>query len=149
MIIFQAHNGDKPVSRLIRVFSPRYNHISIRVGNTVYEAHAIKGVTKTAYGSWKDKKSVVATMGFDVTASVQARVKEFLERQVGKKYDGHGIFSFLWQYSKPVKGKWYCSELAMATLYKMINVKSNSENYNQKVSPAKFWDKVTHLYKIN
>lgn len=139
MIYFYAHHNDNPVSWLIRVFSPKYNHISIRVNTFVYEAHAGKGVTKTQIKKWKGAKSVIAERRFDTSKSCEARVKRFLEKQVGKRYDMAGVFSFVWRFTQPKIGYWFCSELAMASLYKMLGIGSNVDGYNQKVSPSQFW----------
>lgn len=138
-ITFQAHRGDALLSRAIRLLSPRYNHISIRVGFLVYEAHIHNGVTQTPYKLWQGKKSVVAKKSFEVDDQTAMRMVSFLATQVGKKYDIWGIFGFLWWFFKPRKDRWYCSELAQVALYKMLGIRSTADDYDQKVSPYQFW----------
>lgn len=138
-ITFQAHRGNALLSRAIRLLSPRYNHISIRLGDLVYEAHIKTGVTCTPYKEWKGKKTVVAKRSFELDDKQTMRVVLFLNKQVGKGYDVLGIFSFIWIYFKPRMGKFYCSELAQVALYKMLGIHSTAEDYNQKVSPYQFW----------
>lgn len=138
-IVFQAHKGTALISRVIRLLSPKYNHISIRVENEVFEAHIKTGVTKTPYKTWKGKSSVVAKQELFIDDIKGLKLVKFLNEQVGKKYDTLGIFSFLWIYFKPAKGKWYCSELAQVVLYKILGIRSTENDYNQKVSPYLFW----------
>lgn len=136
-LVFYAHRGNALISRLIRIVSPRFNHISIRTGDFVYEAHIKGGVTCTYYKDWKGKKTVADRKVMTLTIEESARVVAFLEAQVGKKYDITGIFAFLTVFSKPRKGRWFCSELAMVALLKVLNRKLPFEN--QKVSPDMFW----------
>lgn len=146
-ITFQAHRGDALISRAIRLLSPKYNHISIRIEDTVYEAHIGTGVTETSYKTWKGKKTVVAKKSIEVDLMTGLKVLDFLFNQVGKKYDVLGIFAFIWIFFKPRKDRWYCSELAQVVLYKILGIRSTAENYNQKVSPFTFWDNLKSVEK--
>lgn len=138
-VTFQAHRGDALLSRAIRLLSPKYNHISIRVENEVFEAHIKTGVTKTPYKIWKGKTSVVAKQELFIDDIRGLKLVAFLNKQVGKKYDVLGIFSFLWVYFRPKKDRWYCSEYAQVALYKCLGIRSTENDYNQKVSPYQFW----------
>lgn len=146
-ITFQAHRGDALISRLIRLVSPKYNHISIRIEDTVYEAHIKTGVTQTPYKTWKGKKTVVAKKSIEVDIVQTLDILDFLFKQVGKKYDILGIFSFIWVFIKPRKDRWYCSELSQVVLYKILGMRSYEDNYNQKVSPFEFWDNLKSVEK--
>ena len=146
MITFNFHRGNKPISRMIRLFSGgQYNHVSIKIGRTIYEAHIKNGVTKTSQGLWNDE-TVAVSAPFEFPYEKEA--KKFLEKQVGKKYDILGIFAFLWVFAKPKKGKWYCSELAQVALYKALGIKSTDSNYQQKVSPQDFYYNLLDLTQI-
>ncbi len=138
MIIFHAHRGEAKLSKIIRWMSPKYNHISIEVDDVVFEAHINCGVRKTYSDDW-DGSTVVESIRIKVSDYHLGRVWEFLNKQVGKKYDTLGIFAFLWWFFKPRKDRWYCSELAQVALYKALGIRSTDDDYNQKVSPYTFW----------
>lgn len=141
-MFFQFHGGNSIISRLIRLISNgNYNHVSIRCGKYVYEAHIKGGVKKTLYSKW-DKSSVKETIF--VKSSRVKSVEKWLNKQVGKKYDLLGILSFLFVITKPRKGYWYCSELAMVTYSKLKGHSGDVEN--QKVSPYLFY-KILELNK--
>ena len=150
MITFQFHRGDKFLSKLIRVIvsilsfgRARYNHVSIRVGQTVYEAmifvkygdKTLKGVIKVPYSKWKGKKTVKNKITIQATRKDEKRVRDFLNAQVGKKYDITGFLNFVWIFLPPAKGKWFCSELAKVAGCKLAGIKSSEQGYNQKVTP--------------
>lgn len=40
-------------------------------------------------------------------------MREFLNKQVGKKYDFHSVARFLSRRESPENGKWFCSELVL------------------------------------
>lgn len=138
-VTFQAHKGTALISRAIRLLSPKYNHISIRIGDEVFEAHIKTGVTKTPFSVWEGKKTIVNKKSLEIDDIRGLRLVAFLNKQVGKKYDTLGIFGFLWWFFKPRKDRWYCSELAQVALYKCLGIRSTSDDYNQKVSPYQFW----------
>jgi len=137
-ITFNAHRGDAIISRLIRVLSPQYNHISIQLGHHIYEAHIDTGVRKVRRLKWDDT-TVVDTISIFCEDEHYQETKDFLEKQVGKKYDILGIVGFIWVFTKPRIGRWYCSELAQVILYKANGISSSEEDYTQKVSPFAFW----------
>ena len=133
---FQFHYKKSLISFLIRVFSNgRFNHTSILLGDTVYEAHIRTGVTKTRLSKW-DNSTVVETIEVKLTKTEERRVRTWLNKQVGKKYDIIGIISFLFILLPPRKGYWYCSELGVVSLAKAKGIKGEIEN--QKISPQMF-----------
>lgn len=136
-IVFQAHKGTALLSRAIRLLSPKYNHISIRVENEVFEAHIKHGVTKTPYKTWKGKSSVVAKKSLELDTITGLKVVSFLNKQVGKKYDLWSVIGFVWVFMKPRNGFWMCSELAIVALGKCLGRRDVFDN--QKVSPDLFW----------
>lgn len=136
-MIFQAHRSKTVLGFLIRFFSiGDYSHISMLLGGYVYEAHAIKGVIKTPVESWDDK-CVVDKKEMILSHDILMEVKEWLEKQVGKKYDYIGIISFLFASLPPRRGYWYCSELATVTFAKALG--KTDEIEMQKISPTLFW----------
>ena len=137
-MIFQAHTGYHPISILIRLFSRgRFNHISIKLGEFIYEAHLKGGVMKTHERDWDDS-TVVETKEVKITAVQRVAVRLWLNKQVGKKYDLWGIFAFISFFAKPRMGYWYCSEYATVALAKALDKKTLLEK--QKISPETFWE---------
>lgn len=135
-MIFQFHSQDTIISILIRLITRgKFNHVSIRSGKYVYEAHIKKGVIKTLYSKW-DNSTVVECI--EIKSKREKEVVKFLNQQVGKKYDLTGIIAFLSIFAKPRKGYFYCSELAMVAFAKLFGC--NGEIQNQKVSPQLFHD---------
>jgi uncharacterized protein YycO len=136
-MIFQFHYSKTLLGFLIRLFSfGRFNHVSIRLGNYVYEATIKGGVIRTLYTKW-NSETVVFSKKVEITQEEYQRAYIWLNKQVGKGYDILGIFSFLFFWLPPRKGYFFCSELAICALAKAIG---NSEELdNQKVSPDLFW----------
>ena len=136
-MIFQFHSQDTIISILIRLITRgKFNHVSIRSGKYVYEAHIKKGVTKTLYSKW-DNSTVVECI--EIKSKREKEVVKFLNQQVGKKYDLSGVLSFLSIVTKPKLGKWFCSELGAVAYDKLRGKNVNFDN--QKISPD-------FLYKI-
>ena len=137
-MIFQFHYSKTFLGFLIRLLSlGRFNHVSIRLGNYVYEAHINTGVRRTLYTKWNNE-TVVQIKEVLLEQDEYQRVYSWLNKQVGKKYDLLGIFSFLFFFLPPRKGYWYCSELAICSLAKAKN--KTDQIQNQKVSPQLFFD---------
>lgn len=142
-IKFNFHRGNKLISRAIRLMSPRYNHVSVLMGDTVFEAQMFQGVIKTHVSEWLDVKTVTRQEQFEVSASEYARIREFLLKQVGKEYDYLGIFAHLFPiFLQPRIGKWYCSELSNVVLYKILGLRMTSDNRTNKVAPFVFSEHV-------
>lgn len=130
MVVFQFHRGRTLLGKLIRVFSSgSYDHVSIRNGKYVYEATPI-GVVKVPYKEWN---SDTVHMELEVKSKYEKQVIKWLNKQVGKGYDYSGLLSFISIITKPVKGKWYCSELGMVTYSKLMGQDGDIDN--QKISP--------------
>ena len=137
-ITYNAHYGYGIVSTLIRWFSRgRYNHISIELDGVVYEAKEGKGVIATTKGAWDDS-TVVDSISFELSPFAETEIFVFLQEQIGKKYDYRGVLSFLWGFTRPRMGRWFCSELAFVTVVKMRGLKG-SDFQEKRVSPHLFW----------
>ena len=112
------YKGKSWVSRLIRWQTrSKYSHAAIFIPEEgVYEAWHIGGVQKNK--DWKvlHKKGTIVDVfcptEFDKENT--QKVVEFLESQVGKKYDFRSVFRFLTRQPEHPddKDKWFCSELA-------------------------------------
>jgi len=133
---FNTHYSNKLLSKLIRLFSQgEYDHTSIEVNGYVYEAKIRVGVIKTPVKKW-NSSTVVDSRTLKISPYRTKKVEQWLNEQVGKKYDIFGVLSFVWVLFKEEKGRWLCSELAYVALMKALNVKSD---YNQRKSPHAFW----------
>jgi len=137
-MIFQFHYSKTLLGFLIRLFSfGRFNHVSIRLGNYVYEATARRGVIRTLYTKWDDR-TMVFSKKIELTPDEYQRAFIWLNQQIGKKYDFIGILSFIFFFLPPRKGWWYCSEYAICALAKAKG--KTKQIQNQKVSPQLFFD---------
>lgn len=132
---FNFHYGYGTVSTLIRWASRgRVNHVSIELGDWVSEAKEGIGVQRTKKTKW-DSSTVIETI--EIECKDEQAVKQFLMEQVGKKYDYRGVFSFLWGFTSPKQGAWYCSELAFVALVKALGLKGKDFE-EWRVSPHMF-----------
>ena len=106
---------DKFLMWLIR---GKYSHVSIftliNKDIKVYEATFKSGVrVKNAFDKTPDKLLVL-----EIEGRYEKKIKEFLNKQVGKKYDILGVLAFIFPIyrfkflRRYWQGKWYCSELA-------------------------------------
>jgi uncharacterized protein YycO len=137
MLRFNFHHWDKPVSKIIQFFSGFFNHVSIESNEYIYEAHIDTGVHKVPVTEWDDS-TVHTYYDFDLWPKREKYVQDWLEKQVGKKYDTLGVLSFLWRFIPQSVGKWYCSELAMVAFMKLHKI--DKKYYNQKKSPQDFYE---------
>ena len=129
------HKWTSLISKAILLCS-EYSHVSIESGLFIYEAHIHTWVRKVLRTEWDDT-TIIHTMDFDRWPKHEARMVSWLEKQVGKKYDILGVFSFIWIFLKERKGRWYCSELWMCALMKLLWVWK--DEYEQKQSPANLY----------
>lgn len=137
MIKLHFYKWTSLISRLIqlRTFS-KFSHVSIEVDGTVYESHIKMGVVESPY------PYTYNTAEFETVEIKwnEAIMKEFLKRQVGKKYDLFAIFVLLGNESdRNDNGKWFCSELASIALYKWWVMKKP----NKLISPWLLYDILT------
>lgn len=143
IIKFNLHRGDKLISRAIRLVSPRYNHVSILMGDTIYEAQLFQGVIKTHRSEWADSDTVARQYVLEVDGFTYAKILQFLEKQVGKDYDYLGIFAHIFPVLlAPRIGAWYCSELANVVMYKIAGLKMSYDTLTNKVSPFVFSENI-------
>jgi hypothetical protein len=136
MITFYFTKSDTLIGKLIRFTSGgKYNHVSIGINGYIYQAKMDYGVTKVRCD--RDYNAVDWLHVWDIDVQ---RVSEFLDAQVGKKYDWLGVISFLWVFIQQGRERWFCSELATVSLMKGLG----KEEYNQRQSPIDFY----YLLKI-
>lgn len=145
---FNAHKSNKLVSRLIQFFSKgKLNHISIELDGYIYEAHIHTGVRKVHVDEWDDS-TVIASQTLKISSYRKKKVKEWLDEQVGKKYDIFGVLTFVWAIFDEREGKWFCSELAKVALMKALGIDSKKVDYDQRISPSKFWSELNVIIKL-
>ena len=121
---------------LIRLFTfSQWNHVSIEIYGQVYEARGRTGVTQTGAKGYQDQWAKTDTVQIDAPSPVSA--VEFLDAQIGKRYDFGGIIAL--PFRKPWHGvsKWFCSELVAAALIASGLPKMRLDAY--RVTPRDLW----------
>lgn len=92
-----------------------YCHAAIQIGDTVYESMATKGVRKIDITNRLGDFDIFTVIANDVQ---EQSAKDFLEAQIGKKYDWGSVIRFVSrkQIHREQAGVWFCSELVFAAL---------------------------------
>lgn len=111
-------NPSTPASKLIKLIDGgKYSHVGILTNNASAVAHATmaKGVIRQPLDVFVKLFPEHEVVSF--TAPCEQQGEEWLLQQTGKPYD----FGALWKFIFPCielgeADKWYCSELAMATM---------------------------------
>ncbi len=102
------------ISKLVRILScTEYSHVEIDVADVCYSAKPFRGVYKQYKRDLLDDNNVIETWFVDDRGIKTEKLVEFLEEQVGKKYDYLPVFAlgFLRQNWRQNSNKWFCSEL--------------------------------------
>ncbi len=96
-----------------------YFHVGMLFDHgTVIEANSEQGVTSFVLGRMLDHERWTAVT-IPLTDDQNEAVKSFLFREVGSGYDWLGLaMAQIFGISRESKTKWFCSELAVATLQK-------------------------------
>lgn len=123
-----------------------WGHTAIYLDGFIYEA-TTKGVRKITLEMFcyrKDALGLGRLQGSDWTPEQCAKMKTFLEAQIGAGYD----FSFSWGLLK----KWYCSKLVyfawnQANAIETNAIQSMSTFGLKKVTPQNIWDSIIQLLK--
>lgn len=110
--------GSGFISRLI-AFQTRseYSHAAILFDDgMLYESRETYGVRKVP--DWSPVGQNVDC--FNVTVTSPGTMRQWLDTQVGKKYDLGSVIRFITrkQESRSDSGRWFCSELVFAALQK-------------------------------
>ena len=112
-IIIRGHHAGKSGLKAIlgsltrwRTIS-EFNHLSVRMGNDIFEADVMKGFIV----SRKIRKDITVELELSVEEEHYYRYLRYLESQVGSSYDGLAIFSFMFNLRLQNKNKLYCSEI--------------------------------------
>lgn len=129
------------MSRIILFFSRGgYSHTSVLFDDgTIIEARPFTKIHKLkCIQDGITARCRVDIFEVDTTQKEDAIIKEFLEKQIGKKYDYLAIFGFIMYASKEGRksyGRWICSELVFAAFRKAgINLHERIDAW--KVSPT-------------
>lgn len=129
------------LGKLIKFFTRgTYVHCSIILpDNTVIDAKPFHGVVKHNCLNDTIKKDAIITL-FDVqtTSDQDIIIIDFLNRQIGKKYDWWSVFGFILYTTEEGRksyNKWFCSELIFATFNK-VNISLLERAEAWKMSPT-------------
>ncbi len=140
MFQLNFHHWDKLISKIIRFVSGGfYNHVSIQIDWVIWEAHIDCGVRRVNIEEWDDT-TVHSSRSLYVPPKRQKLLSDWLDKQVGKKYDLLGVLSFVWIFLKGKKGRWYCSELAMVALMKALGI--FKDEYSPRKTPQDLYEVV-------
>jgi uncharacterized protein YycO len=134
IITFNLHRGTGLVSKAIMLLtSGSYSHASVNFGENRYESIIGGGVVKNQEQK-VNRSKVVKQYHIKVTNKNYSLLENWINDQVGKKYDYAAILSFISPlFHKPRIGYWYCSELAYVLYAKARGNLGNVDD--QKVSP--------------
>ena len=107
-VLFASNN--KPASLAIKLFTlSKWSHCAILDGDFVIDATLATGVRRIPFKKWKAHYKSYEAKELPCDSRKEAILKA--RRQVGKKYDWLGIFSFVFHKDYEDKKKWFCSEL--------------------------------------
>ncbi|MEK6881322.1 MAG: YiiX/YebB-like N1pC/P60 family cysteine hydrolase [Nanoarchaeota archaeon] len=109
-----------------------YSHAAVLLDdNTLVESWQGDGVRKKKITNWDN----VDTFKVRVSQRQYNKIVEFLESQIGKKYDYWAIIRFISRSRFPENDKWFCSELVYEAFKQVgINLLERIESYE--VSPG-------------
>jgi len=125
IIRFYFYSVDDLISKIIqRRTVSNYNHVAVATINNgieyVYQVWT-KWVVKEIHPmNWYNKeKTRLVYIDIPVNKDKFREIQEYLDKQVGRKYDWLAIWWFgLWSYEQDRK-RWFCSELAEVILEKI------------------------------
>ncbi len=112
------YRGRSAISRAIECFTwGEISHVAVRdpQEGSVWEAWQEGGVSKVpSISTNHSDKTRVDIFAVDLTQEQYDLIRQFLDRQVGKRYDFRGVASFILRINVGKPGAWFCSELAQA-----------------------------------
>lgn len=113
-VVFASNN--QPASLVIKLFTlSHWSHVAILDDEGyIYDSTLISGVRRIHFNEWREHYRELDFTIFPVKD--RKLVYEFLNSQVGKRYDTLGIFSFILRKNYENKNKWFCSELVAHAL---------------------------------
>jgi hypothetical protein len=133
-LVFKSTNG--LYGLLIKLVTRgKYTHCGVVINNIFYQASLFSGVTKSQY---KPKNCHEIIM--PLIKSKQAKIKNFLEKELNSGYDWLGILKFVFPFLKPSKNRWFCSELVAEALIEVGFLKKDPKPYYY--SPKGLFDMV-------
>jgi len=113
------------LGKIIRFFTRgKYSHAAVRLDSgEIYEAVTKEGVRKLMgikYIEGKNKIDVY-TLNVPLNKINELNMRDFLDKQIGKKYDYWMVLGFViksTRQGRKSRNRWYCSELCAAALEK-------------------------------
>ena len=113
-VVFASNN--QPASIIIKLFTlSHWSHVAILDDDGfIYDSTLLSGVRRIHFDEWKTHYSNLDFTVFPVKD--RSKVFEWLQTQVGNKYDALGILSFVLRKNYEDKDKWFCSEIVAHAL---------------------------------
>lgn len=121
---FALYQSDGLIPGLIRRFTrSRYSHVAIDFGEIIYESIASGFVRAGSYGENHAPGTTVDLFGYNhpLTRNEEAAARDFCRSIVGTAYDYDSVFVHfpLRLAGDGNRGKWFCSEAALAASWSM------------------------------
>lgn len=121
MVFIVLFKGQSAISKLIEWQTRgKYSHAAILIDDTLYEAWQGWGVGVRKKEKWyfSAGNSVTSLFQFQHMQKHEQRLQDFLEAQLGKKYDYLAVLRFITRtHVLPnEKNRWFCSELVAAAM---------------------------------
>ena len=128
------------LDKLICFFSRgEYSHSAITCyDGTTFEAKPFEIVKESSIINGQSRQQVIHLFLLETTPQQDLDIKEFLKRQVGKKYDYLSIFGIIvdtTREGRKASKRWFCSELVFAALEK-AGILLLERTYPWKVTPV-------------
>lgn len=124
---------------VIRLFTrSKWNHVAIEYNGIIWESMAPGGVRKIlAKGypeRWDDHETI------ELPTSNVLDICDFLDGEVGKKYDWKAVFAWPFRIDWHDRSKWFCSELVAEALQLNNHTKLKLNKRARRITPE-------YLYK--
>jgi uncharacterized protein YycO len=135
------YKGHTIIDKIILFFSRGgYNHVSIVLDDgRIIEAYPFKGVrVRNDIFESMHPKTAIDIFEVYTTPEQDEIIKDFLMNQIGKKYDYHSVFGFVFyttEEGRRQSGRWMCSELVFAA-FKQVGINLLERVDAWKVSPT-------------
>lgn len=140
-----AYHGKSWISRAIQwqTRSP-YSHVGIELDDgSVIEAWHVGGVSHSPdYRALHSSGTMVDVFIVDKDFD-KSLTENFLQKQIGKKYDYSAVLRFISRRDEPADDRWFCSELVFAAMPFLLNNISPSYTTPRDVTMSPYLSLVT------
>lgn len=116
-IKFHFHGSKSLVSRIIQWrTNSAFSHVSVEVGGYYYQAY----FQSEFYRTIDPDDDITETVDLEVDDDTYATIEKMLRSRLGIPYDYSSVIGWLLNRHRQSNKKWYCSEMALEVLSKII-----------------------------